>query len=80
MTREDLLKGKRCYAEEFGKTSNIRPDVKHVVVIFQPRRHHRLIIPVVFGSCLRRLSWPPSTKNLVWQTLEALQHLPRQGG
>lgn len=37
MTREDLLKGNAAIAEEFGK--NIRqycPDVKHVVVIFNP--------------------------------------------
>lgn len=37
MTREDLLKGNAAIAEEFGK--NVRqycPDVKHVVVIFNP--------------------------------------------
>lgn len=37
MTREDLLKGNAAIAEEFGK--NIKtycPDVKHVVVIFNP--------------------------------------------
>ena len=37
MTREDLLKGNALIAEEFGK--NIReycPDVKHVVVVFNP--------------------------------------------
>ena len=37
MTREDLLKGNCQIAEEFGK--NVRaycPDVKHVVVIFNP--------------------------------------------
>lgn len=37
MTREDLLKGNAVIAEEFGK--NIKaycPDVKHVVVIFNP--------------------------------------------
>lgn len=37
MTREDLLKGNAQIAEEFGK--NIRkycPDVKHVVVVFNP--------------------------------------------
>ncbi|MDE6468097.1 MAG: malate dehydrogenase [Muribaculaceae bacterium] len=37
MTREDLLKGNAQIAEEFGK--NVRkycPDVKHVVVIFNP--------------------------------------------
>ena len=37
MTREDLLKGNAAIAEEFGK--NVKaycPDVKHVVVIFNP--------------------------------------------
>ena len=37
MTREDLLKGNALIAEEFGK--NVRqycPDVKHIVVIFNP--------------------------------------------
>lgn len=37
MTREDLLKGNALIAEEFGK--NVKkycPDVKHVVVIFNP--------------------------------------------
>lgn len=37
MTREDLLKGNAGVAEELGK--NIKqycPDVKHVVVIFNP--------------------------------------------
>ena len=37
MTREDLLKGNCAIAEEFGK--NVRqycPDVKHIVVIFNP--------------------------------------------
>ena len=37
MTREDLLKGNAAIAEEFGK--NIKaycPDVKHVVIIFNP--------------------------------------------
>ncbi len=37
MTREDLLKGNAAIAEEFGK--NVRtycPDVKHIVIIFNP--------------------------------------------
>ena len=37
MTREDLLKGNALIAEEFGK--NIKkycPDVRHVVVVFNP--------------------------------------------
>ena len=37
MTREDLLKGNAEIAEEFGK--NVKkycPDVKHIVVIFNP--------------------------------------------
>ena len=37
MTREDLLKGNAAIAEEFGK--NVKqycPDVKHIVIIFNP--------------------------------------------
>lgn len=37
MTREDLLKGNAAIAEEFGKNIKLYcPDVKHVVVIFNP--------------------------------------------
>ncbi len=37
MTREDLLKGNAAIAEEFGKdVKKYCPDVKHVVVIFNP--------------------------------------------
>ena len=37
MTREDLLKGNAAIAEEFGKNLKAYcPDVKHVVVIFNP--------------------------------------------
>ncbi len=37
MTREDLLKGNAVIAEEFGKNLKAYcPDVKHVVVIFNP--------------------------------------------
>ena len=37
MTREDLLKGNAAIAEEFGKNVKLYcPDVKHVVVIFNP--------------------------------------------
>ncbi len=37
MTREDLLKGNALIAEDFGKKiKEYCPDVKHVVVIFNP--------------------------------------------
>ena len=37
MTREDLLKGNAAIAEEFGKNVKMYcPDVKHIVVIFNP--------------------------------------------
>jgi len=37
MTREDLLKGNAAIAEQFGKdVRKYCPDVKHVVVIFNP--------------------------------------------
>lgn len=37
MTREDLLKGNAAIAEEFGKNvKSYCPDVKHIVVIFNP--------------------------------------------
>ena len=49
MTREDLLKGNAAIAEEFGK--NVKaycPDVKHIVVIFNPADITGLITLVVF--------------------------------
>ena len=37
MTREDLLKGNAAIAEEFGKNVKLYcPDVKHIVIIFNP--------------------------------------------
>lgn len=48
MTREDLLKGNAAIAEEFGK--NVKeycPDVKHIVVIFNPADITGLISVVV---------------------------------
>lgn len=50
MTREDLLKGNAGIAEEFGK--NVReycPDVKHIVVIFNPADITGLIILLYSG-------------------------------
>ena len=50
MTREDLLKGNAAIAEEFGK--NVReycPDVKHVVVIFNPADITGLITLIYSG-------------------------------
>lgn len=50
MTREDLLKGNAAIAEEFGK--NVKkycPDVKHVVVIFNPADITGLITLIYSG-------------------------------
>lgn len=50
MTREDLLKGNALIAEEFGK--NIRkycPDVRHVVVVFNPADITGLITLIYSG-------------------------------
>ncbi len=50
MTREDLLKGNAQIAEEFGK--NVRkycPDVKHIVVIFNPADITGLITLIYSG-------------------------------
>lgn len=50
MTREDLLKGNAQIAEEFGK--NVRtycPDVKHIVVVFNPADITGLITLVYSG-------------------------------
>lgn len=50
MTREDLLKGNAAIAEEFGK--NVKaycPDVKHIVVIFNPADITGLIILLYSG-------------------------------
>ena len=50
MTREDLLKGNAAIAEELGK--NIRtycPDVKHVVIIFNPADITGLITLIYSG-------------------------------
>lgn len=52
MTREDLLKGNCQIAEEFGK--NVRmycPDVKHVVVIFNPADITGLVVLLHSGLC-----------------------------
>ncbi len=51
MTREDLLKGNAAIAEEFGK--NVKaycPDVKHIVVIFNPADITGLITLLYSGS------------------------------
>ena len=55
MTREDLLKGNAAIAEEFGK--NVKaycPDVKHIVVIFNPADITGLITLLYSGLKLRR--------------------------
>lgn len=57
MTREDLLKGNAQIAEEFGK--NVRtycPDVKHIVVVFNPADITGLITLVYSGVEPSRVS------------------------
>lgn len=57
MTREDLLKGNAAIAEEFGK--NVRhycPDVKHIVVIFNPADITGLITLLYSGIDPSRLT------------------------
>ncbi len=50
MTREDLLKGNAQIAEEFGKNlKKYCPDVKHVVVIFNPADITGLITLIYSG-------------------------------
>lgn len=56
MTREDLLKGNAGIAEEFGK--NVRqycPDVKHIVVVFNPGSRYLIRIRHLRGFH----SWVP---------------------
>lgn len=66
MTREDLLKGNALIAKEFGE--NVRkysPDVKHIVVIFNPADITGLIALVYAGiqpSCLTTLAALDSTR------------------
>lgn len=66
MTREDLLKGNAQIAEEFGK--NVReycPDVKHIVVIFNPADITGLITLLYSGlkpSCVSTLAALDSTR------------------
>lgn len=57
MTREDLLKGNAAIAEEFGK--NVRqycPDVKHIVVVFNPADITGLITLLYSGVKPSRVS------------------------
>lgn len=66
MTREDLLKGNALIAEELGK--NIHqycPDVKHIVVVFNPADITGLITLIYSGvkpSCLSTLAALDSTR------------------
>ncbi len=66
MTREDLLKGNAQIAEEFGKNvRNYCPDVKHVVVVFNPADITGLITLIYSGlkpSQLYTLSALDSTR------------------
>lgn len=63
MTREDLLKGNAAIAEEFGQ--NVKkycPDVKHIVIIFNPADITGLIVLLhAVSNPLRLRLWPPST-------------------
>ena len=57
MTREDLLKGNAAIAEEFGK--NVKaycPDVKHIVVIFNPADITGLITLLYSGLKLSQVT------------------------
>ncbi len=66
MTREDLLKGNAEIAEEFGK--NVRkycPDVKHIVVIFNPADITGLVTLLYSGvkpECVTTLAALDSTR------------------
>ena len=66
MTREDLLKGNCQIAEEFGK--NVRkycPDVKHIVIIFNPADLTGLVVLLHAGvkpSCVTTLAALDSTR------------------
>ncbi len=66
MTREDLLKGNAQIAEDFGK--NVRkycPDVKHIVVIFNPADITGLVTLLYSGikpSCVTTLAALDSTR------------------
>ena len=66
MTREDLLRGNSQIAEDFGK--NVRkycPDVKHIVVIFNPADITGLVTLLYSGvkpSCVTTLAGLDSTR------------------
>ena len=66
MTREDLLKGNCQIAEEFGK--NVRkycPDVKHIVIIFNPADLTGLVVLLHSGlkpECVSTLAALDSTR------------------
>lgn len=66
MTREDLLKGNAQIAEDFGK--NVRqycPDVRHIVVVFNPADITGLIAMLYAGikpSCVTTLAALDSTR------------------
>ena len=66
MTREDLLKGNAQIAEQFGKdVRQYCPDVKHIVVIFNPADITGLITLLYAGvkpSCVTTLAALDSTR------------------
>lgn len=66
MTREDLLKGNAQIAEQFGKdVKQYCPDVKHIVVIFNPADITGLITLLYSGvkpSCVTTLAALDSTR------------------
>ncbi len=66
MTREDLLKGNAQIAEQFGKdVRKYCPDVKHIVVVFNPADITGLITLIYSGvkpSCVTTLAALDSTR------------------
>ncbi|MBQ9477737.1 MAG: malate dehydrogenase [Bacteroidales bacterium] len=79
MTREDLLRGNCKIAEEFGK--NVRkycPDVKHVVIIFNPADLTGLVVLLHSGirpECVSTLAALDSTR--FQEAIAATVHVPQ---
>ena len=78
MTREDLLKGNAAIAEEFGK--NVRqycPDVRHIVIIFNPADITGLIALLYSGIEPSRLTTLAALDSTRLRSELALQfHMP----
>ena len=70
MTREDLLKGNAAIAEEFGK--NVKaycPDVKHIVVIFNPADITGLITLLYSGLKPSQVTTLAALDSTRWQNI-----------